>query len=189
MSVRAPQILILFMLLICAFCANGQNKSNRGKEFWLGYSFSSNFFAHAGLSDPVNQQELSLYISTQQAANVTVRINGTTWTQTLAIPANTADASVIIPKLAPNDARILSDGLSNKGVQVISDVPVAVYAHQYDGMYSAATMLMPTDTWGFIYYSVNYYQTKGFSNPPLSRYEPQHQFPGLVQLVLCSGQG
>jgi hypothetical protein len=33
-------------------------------------------------------------------------------------------------------------------------------------MFSAATMLMPTDTWGFIYYSVNYYQTKGFSNPP-----------------------
>jgi gliding motility-associated-like protein len=159
-------------ILICAFSlicitANTQNKSNRGKEFWLGYSFSSNFFPHPGLSDPVNAQELILYISTAtQPANVTVTITGTAWTQSLSIPANTADASIIIPKTGVNDARILSDGLSNKSIHVVSDVPVAVYAHEYDAMYSAATMLMPSETWGYIYYSVNYYQTKGFSNPP-----------------------
>lgn len=157
--------------------AFAQNKSNRGKEFWLGYSYSSNFFPHAGLSDPVNQQELSLYISTQQAANVTVTINGTSWTQTLSIPANTADATIIIPKTGPDDARILSDGLSNKAIHVVSDVPVAVYAHEYDGMYSAATMLMPTETWGYIYYSVNYYQTQGLSNPPFTQSSQGVNFP------------
>ncbi|MGH2553968.1 MAG: PKD domain-containing protein [Chitinophagaceae bacterium] len=144
-----------------------QNKSNRGKEFWLGYSFSSNFFFHPGLSDPVNAQELTLYISTtNQPANVTVTINGTGWTQNLSIPANTVDASILIPKTGADDARILSDGLSNKAIHIISDVPVAIYAHEYDAMYSAATMLMPAETWGYLYYSVNYYQTKGFSNPP-----------------------
>jgi gliding motility-associated-like protein len=143
-----------------------QNKSNRGKEFWLGYSFSSNFFPHPGLSDPVNQQELTIYISTQQAANVTVSINGTTWTQTVSIPAYTADATITIPKTGVDDARILGDGLSGKAIHLVSNVPVAVYAHEYDAMYSAATMLMPTETWGYTYYSVNYYQTQGLSNPP-----------------------
>lgn len=144
-----------------------QNKSNRGKEFWLGYSFSSNFFPHAGLSDPVNQQELTLYISTtSQTAHVTVSINGTAWLQNLTIPPNTADATIIIPKAGANDARILSDGLSSKAIHIVSDVPVAAYAHEYDAMYSAATMLMPADTWGYTYYSVNYYQTQGLSNPP-----------------------
>jgi gliding motility-associated-like protein len=160
-------VLLLVLLQGPAISLFGQSKSNRGKEFWLGYSFSSNFFAHPGLSDPVNQQELSLYISTTSLpANVTVSINGTSWTQTLTIPPNTADASVIIPKAGADDARILSDGLSNKGIHIVSDVPVAVYAHQYDAMYSAATMLMPSDTWGYTYYSVNFYQTKGLSNPP-----------------------
>lgn len=171
----------LYILLITSLfsCAGmyGQNKSNRGKEFWLGYSFSSNFFAHPGLSDPVNQQELTLYISTVQPANVTVSINGTTWTQTLSIPANTADASILIPKTGTNDARIVADGLSNKAIHIVSDVPVAVYAHEYDAMYSAATMLMPTDTWGYIYYSVNYYQTQGFSNPPISISNQGVNFP------------
>jgi gliding motility-associated-like protein len=161
----------LFILLITSLFAfsglHAQNKSNRGREFWLGYSFSANFFFHAGLSDPVNAQEMTLYISTtSQPANVTVNVNGTAWTQTLSIPANTADATILIPKTGANDARILSDGLSNKSIHIVSDVPVAVYSHEYDAMYSAATMLMPTETWGMIYYSVNYYQTKGFSNPP-----------------------
>ncbi|HEX4875056.1 MAG TPA: PKD domain-containing protein [Chitinophagaceae bacterium] len=115
----------------------------------------------------MNAQELTLYISTlNQAANVTVSINGTAWAQTLNIPANTANATIIIPKAGINDARILSDGLSNKAIHVVSDVPVAVYSHQYDDMYSAATMLMPTETWGYNYYSINYYQTQGRSNPP-----------------------
>ncbi len=177
MTVRVPHILLVFLLAFCFLSPVAQNKSNRGKEFWLGYSFSSNFFAHAGLSDPVNQQELSLYISTQQAANVTVSINGTSWTQTLSIPANTADATIIIPKAGVDDARILSDGLSTKGIRVISDVAVAVYAHEYDGMYSAATMLMPVETWGFIYYSVNYYQTQGLTNPPFTSTNQGINFP------------
>lgn len=160
-------LLLILFLQVLTINSAGQNKSNRGKEFWLGYSFSSNFFAHAGLSDPVNQQELSLYISTTtQTAHVTVSINGTTWTQSLTIPPNTADATIIIPKAGTSDARILSDGASNKAIHILSDVPVAVYAHEYDAMYSAATMLMPTDTWGYTYYSVSYYQTMGTSNPP-----------------------
>jgi gliding motility-associated-like protein len=177
MTLRIPYILFTLSLVCSVFWANAQNKSNRGKEFWLGYSFGSNFFSN-GLSDPVNAQELTLYISTeQQTANVTVTINNTSWVQSLTIPANTADASIIIPKSGLNDARILSDGLSSKAVRIVSDVPVAVYAHQYSSMYSAATMLMPVDTWGLTYYSVNYYQTQAMSNPPylLSNVSTNHQ--------------
>lgn len=177
MTIRIPHSLLIIMLVFAVYNSTAQNKSNRGKEFWLGYSFSSNFFAHAGLSDPVNQQELSLYISTQLAANVTVSINGTSWTQSFSIPSNTVDASIIIPKIGADDARILSDGLSNKAIHIVSDVPVAVYAHEYDAMFSAATMLMPSETWGYLYYSVNYYQTQGVSNPPFTASSQGVNFP------------
>ncbi|HEX3166429.1 MAG TPA: IgGFc-binding protein, partial [Chitinophagaceae bacterium] len=138
-----------------------QDRSNRGKEFWLGYGFNYGYFN----DPPVNQQELALYISTEQPATVTVSINGTGWSQALNIPANTVNASVLIPKSGPDDARILTDGLSNRGIHIVSDVPVAVYAHVYALQVSGATMLMPVETYGYTYYSINYYQTTSQSSP------------------------
>ncbi|MBK7433878.1 MAG: hypothetical protein IPI66_08175 [Chitinophagaceae bacterium] len=138
-----------------------QDRSNRGKEFWLGYGFDYSFFNET----PVNAQELALYISTVQAATVTVSINSTGWTTTLNIPANTVDATILIPKSGPNDARILTDGLNTRGIHIVSTEPVAVYAHVYALMVSGATMLMPVETYGYSYYSINYYQTTSQSVP------------------------
>jgi gliding motility-associated-like protein len=154
--------LIHLLLLVLPLSGWGQNLSNRGKEFWLGYGFNYKFQNEL----PVNDQELGIYISTEQAATVVVSINGTTWTRTLNIPPNTVDASILIPKSGPNDARVLADGFSNKGIHIVSDVPVAAYAHQYGPMVSGATMLMPVETYGFSYYSINYYQDRSQSNPP-----------------------
>lgn len=138
-----------------------QDKSNRGKEFWLGYGFNYGYFN----DPPVNQQQLALYISTELPATVTVSINSTGWSTTVNIPANTVDASILIPKSGPNDARILTDGLSTRGIHIVSNVPVAVYAHVYALMVSGATMLMPVETYGYSYYSINYYQTTSQSSP------------------------
>lgn len=152
---------LIFLLFACNAIA-AQNKSNWGREFWLGYGFNYSFSNET----PANGQELQLYISASQPANVTVSINSTGWTRTFAIPANTVDFSVIIPKTGPEDARITGEGLFKKGIQIKSDVPVAVYAHQYNTMVSGATMLMPVETYGYTYYSVNYTQTQSGSNPP-----------------------
>jgi gliding motility-associated-like protein len=155
-------VIILLIGVFSCLLLKAQDRSNRGKEFWLGYGFNYKFLNEV----PANDQELALYISTEQAATVTLTINGTSWTQTLNIPANTADASILIPKSGPNDARVLTDGFSNKGIHIVSDVPVAVYAHVYGPMVSGATMLMPVETYGFSYHSINYYQTTSQSNPP-----------------------
>lgn len=150
---------LIFLLLVCNIQA--QDKSNRGREFWLGYGFNYKFFNEL----PLNNQELAIYISTEQAATVTVSINNTTWSQTLNIPANTVDASILIPKSGVNDARILTDGLSSRGIHIESNVPVAAYAHVFGPLVSGATMLMPVETYGYTYYSVNYYQTTSQSSP------------------------
>jgi hypothetical protein len=151
----------MLLFFVCNIVV-AQDKSNWGREFWLGYGFNYSF----NNEPPVNGQELQLYISAAQPANVTVSINSTGWTKTFAIPANTVDFSVIIPKTGPEDARITGEGLFKKGIQVKSDVPVAIYAHQYNTMVSGATMLMPVETYGYTYYSVNYAQTQSGSNPP-----------------------
>lgn len=155
------KVIYILLLLTCTLSSYGQDKSNRGREFWLAYGNNYKFQYEA----PLNDQDLAIYISTEAAATVTVSINGTGFSQTLNIPANTVDASVIVPKSGPNDARILTDGFSNKGIHILSDVPVAVYAHMYGPLVSGATMLMPVETYGYSYYSVNYYQTTSQSSP------------------------
>ncbi len=154
------QLLILFFFFITN-SLSAQDKSNRGKEFWLAYGFDYTFFNET----PVNSQELALYISTELPATVTVSITNTGYTQTLNIPANTVDATIIIPKTGANDARTLTDGLQNRNIHIVSNVPVAVYSHVYANQVSGATMLMPVETYGYLYHSINYYQTTSQSNP------------------------
>ncbi|MBK6635019.1 MAG: IgGFc-binding protein [Chitinophagaceae bacterium] len=144
------------MLLPIVFI--GQNKSNKGREFWLGYGHNVLFTQ----GNPVNSQELVLYLSAEQAANVTVTINATGFSQTVNIPANTVDFSVIIPKSGVHDARIQAEGLSTRGIHIVSDVPIVAYAHQYGLFSSGATMLMPVETYGYRYYSLNFTQVSNY---------------------------
>lgn len=123
---------------------------------------------------PINSQELAIYISTELPAIVTISITNSSYSQTLNIPANTVDATILIPKSGANDARTLTDGLQNRGIHIVSNVPVAAYAHVYANQVSGATMLMPIETYGYLYHSINYYQTTSQSNPRW-----------LVFLVLC----
>ncbi len=158
MHFKRLYIFAFLLLLLITKNSFSQDKSNKGKEFWLGYGHNVLFTQ----DPPVNSQTLVLYLSAEQAANVTVSVNGTTWSQTVSIPANTVDFSVTIPKSGANDARIQSEGLSARGIHIVSDVPIVAYAHQYGLLSSGATMLMPVETYGYTYYSLNYTQVSNY---------------------------
>lgn len=157
MNFKAHSYLLCFFILLPAVLF-AQNKSNKGIEFWLGYGHNVLFTQ----DNPVNSQTLVLYLSADQAAVVTVTVNSTGFSQTVNIPANTVNFSIIIPKSGVNDARIMSEGLSTKGIHIVSDVPIVVYAHQYGLFSSGATMLMPVETYGYRYYSINYTQVSNY---------------------------
>ena len=114
---------------------------------------------------------MQVYISAEQTANVTVSIFNTSYVKSFQVPAGSVDFSVVLPKSGPDDARILSEGLMNRAVCIKSDVPVAVYAHQYNTMVSGATMLVPKESLGYSYHSVNYVQYKSGSRHP---YDPNY---------------
>jgi hypothetical protein len=142
--------LAFLVYFLGALTVNAQNLSNKGKEFWVGYGHNNLFTASA--------QTFVLYLSAEAAATVTVSVNGTSWTRTYNIPANTVIQTDEIPKTGIDDARITAEGLTVKGVHVVSNVPIVAYAHQYGGSSSGATMLMPVETYGYTYYSLNYTQ-------------------------------
>jgi trimeric autotransporter adhesin len=124
--------------------------SNRGTRFWVAYGH------HQGFSS--NSQSMLLYLSATDSSNVTVRINGTNWSRTYAIPANSVKVSDEIPKAGFVDARILNEGLFNRGISITSDKPIVAYAHIYDGANSGAGMLLPVGAYGYEYTSLNYKQ-------------------------------
>ncbi len=45
-----------------------------------------------------------------------------------------------------------------KGVHITSDVDIVAYAHTFGGVSSGATMLLPTNSWGYSYTTMNSYQ-------------------------------
>ncbi len=97
-----------------------------------------------------------LYMSTtNQSANVQVRVNGTNWVRNYTIPPFTTKASDYLPKAGSEDARLMNEGLYNRGISIVSDVPITAYAHIFASTNSGATMLFPVGVWGYEYYSLN----------------------------------
>ena len=120
------------------------DSSNKGRNFWVAYGHHQ-FFGSG------NSQQMVIYLSAEQAANVTIRVNGTNWVRNYQVPANSVTVSDPMPKAGFNDARLMVEGLSGKGISISSDVPIVAYAHIYAGLTSGATMLLPTGTYGYDY--------------------------------------
>ncbi len=158
----------LLLLLLTFHSSTAQNLSNRGTEFWVGYGH------HQFFETGANSQEMVLYLSAEQTANVTITINGTAYAQNYTIPANTVIATTPIPKSGVYDCRLFqtapgftganSEGTSDRGIRILSDVPIVAYAHIYGSASSGATMLMPVETWGYSYVTVNSQQRYGSNN-------------------------
>ena len=139
---------LIFLFVCYAAISSAQNLSNKGREFWVAYG--NNYLFNNG-----NGQEMILYLSAEQAATVTVTVNGTTWSNTYNIPANTVVQTATLPKTGASDCRLRVEGKNTRGIHIVSDVPIVAYAHCYGSTSSGATMLLPIDTWGYTYYSLN----------------------------------
>ena len=156
--------ILILSLLFFGLKGFNQNLSNRGKEFWVGYG-------HHQFMEPgqTNGQEMVLYFSAEpgQPANVTVTVQGRTAVQTTNyfVPAGTVIASNYMPKSGPNDCRLYDvpptfggnggEGLFIMSIHIESDVPIVAYAHTFGSASSGATMLMPVETYGYAYVSIN----------------------------------
>jgi gliding motility-associated-like protein len=127
------------------------DSSNRGTRFWVGYGHHQYFDPNSSY----NSQGMVLYLSAEDSANVTVRINGTSYVRHYHIPANTVITSEEIPKTGLFDARLLTEGFSERGISIESDIPIVAYAHIYGNTSSGATMLMPVGTYGYEYYTLS----------------------------------
>lgn len=178
--ILAASIMKKIKLILCLLAgflgtySSAQNISNKGTEFWVGYGH------HQFMEQGTNTQNMVLYFSTEaQAATVTVTLDSSGilpalwYRKTYTIPPYTVISSEIVPKgpiaagtANPNyDARLFTDPppagtggagiFRRKGIRIQSDVPIVAYAHIYGSASSGATMLLPTNAWGYYYISLN----------------------------------
>lgn len=137
-----------------------RDSSNRGTHFYFAYAANQ---LNAGAS-----QEMTYYIATfEEPANVTVKVNGTNWSRSFLVPANSVYAPApadYLPKNGPDNAFLNSAGLFDKSVEIISDVPVVAYAHGIGSTSSGACMLLPVGVWGYEYKTLTITQNYGASS-------------------------
>ena len=155
------RLLACLVLLAGHFAGLGQNFSNKGKDFWLGYGYHVNM---AGNPTGGGTQEMILYFTSDKNANVTVETQ-TGYKQTYSVAANQVTVTTPLPKSGAQDTRIYDTGYYNRGIHVYSDVDIVAYAHIYNGSVSGASLLFPTNTLGKDYYVIDYNQS---SNNDLS---------------------
>jgi gliding motility-associated-like protein len=143
----------------CCLQVSGQDFSNKGKDFWVGYgSHVSMYNSNGSVNGSGGSQDMVLYFTSDQNATVTVSIPRLSWTRTYNVVANTVTESDRMPKSAPYDARLSAEGISDAGIHITSTNPVVAYAHIYASSVSGASLLFPTPTLGRDYYVLGFTQ-------------------------------
>ncbi len=137
--------------------AHSQDFSNKGTDFWLGYGYHQVMTGNNG-------QDMVIYITTDVATEVTIAIPGVGFTQTFAIAANTVFTSPALPKNGAQDSRLQTEGVINRGIHITATNPVVVYAHIFNSSVSGSCVLLPTETLGIEYYSLNFTNSSNSNN-------------------------
>ena len=162
------RLISLALISIISLHIKGQDFSNKGKDFWLGYGYHCQMVNNTTGNPQTNggSQDMILYFTSDVNSTVTVEIPAVGYTRTYTVLANQVTESEAIPKSGAQDAKIIDTGKYNRGIHIFSNNPIVAYAHIFNASISGASLLFPTNTLGQEYYSVNFTQVsnQNFSN-------------------------
>ncbi len=150
------KILLLALVFVTSFTAFGQDFSNKGKDFWL-------CFASHVPNSAANLPRLSIFITSDQASTGTVTMPNGAYSATFNLNAgnNYYQELIVNPTGAPGNyyiKAIESNTVINKSIRVKTDVgqpAVVVYAEEWAGARTAATLVLPVSVLGKKYYAVS----------------------------------
>ncbi|GGI28591.1 PKD domain-containing protein [Pedobacter mendelii] len=167
--IRAALFVFVILFISVSNKAFGQNISNEGTDFWA--VFPTHVASSQSGTTLANHAELSVFVTSKSNSEVTVSCRN--YSETKTIPANTAVEFRVTWSEAyisqfntglPDEANQV---LTNRGIHIkVTDgkPKVSVYAHIYAGARSAASLILPYETLGQKYYSMNYAQSSNGNN-------------------------
>ncbi|PWK78828.1 gliding motility-associated-like protein [Mucilaginibacter oryzae] len=146
-------------LLLCfSFYAGAQGSTNQGTEFYTAYMAHIN--GAAGAPGAINGgSQMQLYITSDVNTTAIVEVADGSFSGTFQVTAKDVTAVSI-----PASAFLGSQGTFLKAIHIKSLKPVAVYAHIFAESVSGATLLLPVNTLGKDYLSINYKQISNSNN-------------------------
>ena len=151
----------MLKLLLFFFClyalqseVSGQDFSNKGKDFWVGYG------NHVRMFNPGAAETMQIYLTSDVNTTGVITVTSIGFSQTFTVTANQITVVNI-----PRSAALLDEGLYNHGIHITAVKPIVAYGFIYVNAISGATVYLPTNTLGKEYFSLNYTQV---SNEPNS---------------------
>jgi gliding motility-associated-like protein len=149
---------LAFTFIWFAVYTYAQGSSNQGTEFYTAYI--DHVDGAAGNPDALgNGSQMELYITADVNTAVTVEVADGSFSRTYQVKAKD-----ILTVNIPSGAFIGSQGQFLKGIHITSLKPVAVYAHIFAENVSGATLLLPVNTLGKDYLSINFKQISNSNN-------------------------
>ena len=138
---------VIAVLLNWCLSAYAQGTTSKGTEFWTAYMGNTN--------PPGGQQPsvMVLYITSDVSTTGVVSIIDGSFAQAYTVAAHKITSINI-----PSSAFLSLQGTFKKGIHITAVQPVAVYAHIFAQNSSGATLLLPVNTLGKDYYTINYKQ-------------------------------
>jgi len=132
---------------------HSQDFSNKGKEFWISYSY------HVGMSQG-GFPTMTLYITSDVNTNYTVEVYGGA-----AIQTGTITGGQVVSVVIPTANFINNEGkFTGKTIRVLTDKNSVVYSYITRSAISGATICLPTPVLGKEYYSANFTQISNEAN-------------------------
>jgi len=146
-----------FIFICIAICTNAQG-SNQGTEFYTAYI--DHVDGAAGSPTALGRgSQMDLYITADVNTTVTVEVADGSFSSTYQVKAKD-----ILTVAIPPEAFVGNQGQFLKGIHIKSLKPIAVYAHIFAENVSGATLLLPVNTLGKDYLSINYKQISNSNN-------------------------
>ncbi|SDT39673.1 gliding motility-associated C-terminal domain-containing protein [Mucilaginibacter mallensis] len=138
---------IAVIFIFCCLQGYSQGSTNKGTEFWTAYMANSN------PPGTTMGSQMDLYITSDVNTSGTVEFEG----GSPSMPFNVTANQVTVLNM-PAAAYIGVQGQSHNTIHITSLKPVAIYAHIFAENSSGATLLLPVNTLGKDYTSINYTQ-------------------------------
>lgn len=136
--------ILFFFLFFWSASLYAQDFSNKGKDFWLAYP------AHID----GNTSRMALYISSDVNTSGSVNFLGNSIPFT--VTANQASVVQIFPSTY-NIINAQNEGINpGKGINIVANDPVVVYAHVLNQARSGSTLVLPTNTLGREYIAASF---------------------------------
>ena len=136
------RVCILTILLAITIAHPVRSQSNEGREFWLG------FMEHRDLG----ANDMVIMITSRVNTTGTVSIPERGFSESFSVIAN--DVTVVeLPDYVETEG---SEYVNNNAIRVTANANVSVYMHQYFGMRSEASVVLPNVSLGSDYYVISF---------------------------------